>query len=63
MGGFLDSALTLNRIDEQLITMEKTAEDDGPPPTFEDHDVSQMTKVKVPGHRNFSQRVGLIWVV
>lgn len=36
--------------------MEKVAEDDGPRPTFEDHEVDTV-KVKVPGHYNFRERV------
>ncbi|RXK40763.1 hypothetical protein M231_02015 [Tremella mesenterica] len=37
----------------RLITMEKIAEDDGPPPTFENHGVSND---KVPGHYQFNRR-------
>jgi tRNA (guanine10-N2)-methyltransferase len=42
----------------QLITMEKTAQDDGPPPTFPDHrEVYEVLKGRVPGYHNFGQRV------
>lgn len=38
--------------------MEKTAQDDGPPPTFPDHrEVYEVLKGRVPGHHNFGQRV------
>jgi hypothetical protein len=38
--------------------MEKTADDDGPPPTFPDHrEEYEVLKGRVPGHHNFSQRV------
>lgn len=34
--------------------MEKTATDDGPPPTFADH--SELTEERLPGHHNFGRR-------
>ena len=38
--------------------MKKTAQDDGPPPTFPDHrEVYEVLKGRVPGHHNFGQRV------
>jgi hypothetical protein len=38
--------------------MEKTAEDDGPRPTFKDHrEEYEVLKGRVPGHHNFGQRV------
>ncbi|WWD22530.1 hypothetical protein CI109_107023 [Kwoniella shandongensis] len=42
----------------RLITMEKTATDDGEPPTFEDHDEFDLKKVdgKLPGHFGFRER-------
>ncbi|KAK8845581.1 hypothetical protein IAR55_006297 [Kwoniella newhampshirensis] len=42
----------------RLITMEKTALDDGLPPTFEDHDELELTKAsgKLPGHYGFNKR-------
>jgi hypothetical protein len=40
--------------------MEKTAEDDGLPPTFPDHrEEYEVLKGRVPGHHNFGQRVCL----
>lgn len=38
----------------QLITMEKTATDDGPMPTFGDH--SELTEERLPGHHQFNKR-------
>lgn len=41
--------------------MEKTAEDDGPPPTFPDHrEIYEVLKGRVPGHHNFGQRVCVV---
>nr|XP_018266731.1 tRNA (guanine10-N2)-methyltransferase [Kwoniella dejecticola CBS 10117]OBR88889.1 tRNA (guanine10-N2)-methyltransferase [Kwoniella dejecticola CBS 10117] len=42
----------------RLITMVKTAQDDGPPPTFEDHDQFDITKQPeyLPGHHAFRER-------
>ncbi|WVR03593.1 hypothetical protein IAU60_000585 [Kwoniella sp. DSM 27419] len=42
----------------RLITMEKTALDDGPPPTFEDHDQFDLKKNPdyLPGHHAFNKR-------
>jgi hypothetical protein len=40
--------------------MEKTAEDDGPVPTFVDHrEEYESLKGRLPGHHNFGQRVSL----
>lgn len=48
--------------DIQLITMEKTALDDGPPPTFDDHDEEfDAANGKVPGHYDFNHRVSRDW--
>jgi tRNA (guanine10-N2)-methyltransferase len=42
----------------QLITMEKTAEDDGPPPTFDDQEeLPEITEGNLPGHHQFRDRV------
>ncbi|WVQ80917.1 hypothetical protein IAT38_003024 [Cryptococcus sp. DSM 104549] len=41
----------------RLITMEKTAENDGPPPTFEDHEeFEEGGAEKLPGHFGFNKR-------
>lgn len=40
----------------QLITMEKTAVDDGPPPTFDDYDELEG---KDAGHKEFNKKAGL----
>jgi hypothetical protein len=40
----------------QLITMEKTALDDGPPPTFDDYDELEG---KDAGHKEFNKKAGL----
>lgn len=45
-------ALTL-----QLITMEKTAEDDGPVPSFDDYEAYEQQLVKEPGHQDFAKKV------
>ncbi|KAK6905245.1 tRNA (guanine10-N2)-methyltransferase [Kwoniella mangroviensis CBS 8886] len=42
----------------RLITMEKTAQDDGPPPTFEDHEEFDLRNQPehLPGHHGFRER-------
>jgi tRNA (guanine10-N2)-methyltransferase len=42
------------RLTLQLVTMEKTAEDDGPVPTFDDYSVLEGTTA---GHKDFNKRV------
>ena len=50
-----------SRLIGQLITMEKTATDTGPRPTFEDHkDKYDLEEGKTPGHHNFGARVSPI---
>lgn len=44
----------------QLITMEKTAMNDGPRPTFEDGEmIDESGGEKIPGHYQFRDRVSL----
>jgi hypothetical protein len=51
------------RVEEKLggwkksFTLEKTAQDDGPRPTFEDHNHDDDISKKVPAHHKFHQRV------
>ena len=45
------------KADGQLITMVKTAQDDGPVPTFTDYSILEG---KSAGHKNFNKRVGFV---
>lgn len=50
------SVQDFGRWGRRLITMEKTATDDGPPPTFGDHS-DLIGEDRVPAHHNFAKRV------
>lgn len=52
------SVQDFGRWGRRLITMEKTAQDDGPPPTFGDHS-DLIGEDRVPAHHQFAKRVSI----
>lgn len=50
------SVQDFGRWGRRLITMEKTAQDDGPPPTFGDHS-DLIGEDRIPAHHQFAKRV------
>lgn len=50
------SVQDFGRWGRRLITMEKTATDDGPPPTFGDHS-DLIGEDRIPAHHQFAKRV------